>query len=174
MDKHQIDSPQFMGMVKGWLKDFSARFLIKTRKAAALEDMLDIVMTDPSKHLKDDLDFVNYVNNFELNQFAEDFENYLLMVFKTEKKPADAMLALTHPKKTMADGKVSDTGEKINKVYYLVNELRQAAQAHDLSADMVDRMEQSVLTAVGDLVGTDISDDDFTTMLDKIHEIFSK
>jgi MoxR-like ATPase len=174
MDKHQIDSPQFMGMVKGWLKDFSARFLIKTRKAAALEDMLDIVMQDPSQHLKDDLDFVNYVNNFELNQFAEDFENYLLKVFKSEQKPSDAMLALTHPKKAMADGKVSDTGDKINKVYFLVNELRQAAQAHDLSADMVDRMEQSVLTAVGDLVGTDISDDDFTTMLDKIHEIFSK
>lgn len=174
MDKHQIDSPQFMGMVKGWLKDFSARFLIKTRKAAALEDMLDIVMEDPSKHLKDDLDFVNYVNNFELNQFAEDFENYLLKVFKSEQKPSDAMLALTHPKKVMADGKVADTGDKINKVYFLVNELRQAAQAHDLSADMVDRMEQSVLTAVGDLVGTDISDDDFTTMLDKIHEIFSK
>lgn len=174
MDKHQIDSPQFMGMVKGWLKDFSARFLIKTRKAAALEDMLDIVMQDPSQHLKDDLDFVNYVNNFELNQFAEDFENYLLKVFKSEKKPSDAMLALTHPKKTITNGKVSDTGDKINKVYFLVNELRQAAQAHDLSADMVDRMEQSVLTAVGDLVGTDISDDDFTTMLDKIHEIFSK
>jgi len=174
MDKHQIDSPQFMGMVKGWLKDFSARFLIKTRKAAALEDMLDIVMSDPSKHLKDDLDFVNYVNNFELNQFAEDFENYLLKVFKSEKKPSDAILALTHPKKAMADGKVSDTGEKINKVYFLVNELRQAAQAHDLSADMVDRMEQSVLTAVSDLAGGEISDDDFLVILDKIHDIFSK
>jgi len=174
MDKHQIDSPQFMGMVKGWLKDYSAKFLIKTRKAAALEDMLDIVMSDPSKHLKDDLDFVNYVNNFELNQFAEDFENYLLKMFKTLKKPSDAMLALTHPKKTMADGKIAVSGDKISKVYYLVNELRQAAEAHNLSADMVDRMEQSVLTAVGDLVGTDISDDDFTNMLDKIHEIFTK
>jgi MoxR-like ATPase len=174
MDKHQIDSPQFMGMVQGWLKDFSARFLIKTRKAAALEDMLDIVISDPSKHLKDDLDFVNYVNNFELNQFAEDFENYLQKLFKSEKKPADAMLNLSHPKKTMQSGKVTSTGDKISKVYYLVNELRQAAEAHNLSADMVDRMEQSVLTAVGDLVGSDISDDEFTNMLDKIHEIFSK
>jgi MoxR-like ATPase len=174
MDKHQIDSPQFMGMVQGWLKDYSAKFLIKTRQAAALEDMLDIVMQDPSKHLKDDLDFVNYVNNFELNQFAEDFENYLNKLFKSEKRPGDAMLTLSHPKKTMTNGKVTSTGDNISKVYYLVNELRQAAQAHNLSADMVDRMEQSVLTAVGDLVGKDISDEDFMIMLDAIHEIFSK
>jgi MoxR-like ATPase len=174
MDKHQIDSPQFMSMVKGWLKDYSAKFLIKSRQAASLEDMLDIVVSDPSKHLKDDLDFVNYVNNFELNQFAEDFENYLGKLFKAEKRPSDAILANTQPLKTMQDGKVQITGDKINKVYYLVNELRQAAQAHDMDAAMVDRMEDSVTTAMGDLMGEDISDDEFAQMLEKVHDIFTK
>jgi MoxR-like ATPase len=174
MDKHQIDSPQFMSMVKGWLKDYSAKFLIKSRQAASLEDMLDIVVSDPSKHLKDDLDFVNYVNNFELNQFAEDFENYLGKLFKAEKRPSDAILANTQPLKTMQDGKVQMTGDKINKVYYLVNELRQAAQAHDMDAAMVDRMEDSVTTAMGDLMGEDISDDEFAQMLEKVHDIFTK
>ena len=174
LDKHQVDSPQFMAMVKGWLTDYSARFLIKTRKAAALEDMLDIVMADPSQHLKDDLDFVNYVNNFQLNQFAEDFENYLQKVFKAGKKPASAILDPTHPKKIMKDDKVLSSGEKTSKVEFLINELRQAAKAHDLSADMVDRMEESVITSLGDLVGSDINIDEFTQLLDKVHEIFPK
>jgi hypothetical protein len=163
-----------MSMVKAWLKDYSAKFLIKSRQAASLEDMLDIVVSDPSKHLKDDLDFVNYVNNFELNQFAEDFENYLGKLFKAEKRPSDAILVNTQPLKTMQDGKVQITGDKINKVYYLVNELRQAAQAHDMDAAMVDRMEDSVTTAMGDLMGEDISDDEFAQMLEKVHDIFTK
>lgn len=174
MDKHQIDSPQFMGMLQGWLKEYSAKFLIKSRKSAALEDMLDIVVADPTKHLKDDLDFVNFVNNFELNQFAEDFENYLHKVFRQLKKPTDAMLDDTHPKKSMEKGKVVITGDKVSLVHFLVNELRQAAEAHNMSADLVDRMEQSVLTALGELVGTDISSDDFDSMLRRIHDIFAK
>jgi hypothetical protein len=174
LDKHQTESPQFLSMVKQWIKQYSAKFLIKTRTAAALEDMLDIVVSDPTKHLKDDVDFVNYVNNFELNQFAEDFENYLNKLYAAEKRAVEALLKSTHPKKSLTAGKVAATKDMISKVEFVVNELRQAAEVHGMSADLMDRMEQSVMQSLSDLMAGDVSDAEFTQMLDKVHEIFSK
>ena len=171
MDKHQIDSPQFLAMVKGWLKEFSARFLIKTRQAASLEDMLDTVVKDPSKHLKNDLDFVNYVNNFELNQFAEEFENYLRKVFKSLKRPMDAIKDRKYPEKVMSGDTMSTTDSKINMVKFLVNELKQAAEAHNLAGDLVDRMQDSLITAISEL--DDQNPDEWQEMLDAVHDIFS-
>lgn len=173
LDKHQTDSPQFLNMVKNWLTQFSAKFLIKTRTSAALEDMLDITLADPTKHLKDDLDFVNYVKNFDLNQFAEDFENYLTKMIKAEKRAEDALLGSTHPEKTMRDGKIELTKDMVSKVEYLVNELRQAAEAHNLGGDLVDRMESSVMNALSEHIA-DIDSDILTKMLDKVHVIFSR
>ena len=173
MDKHQIDSPQFMAMVKGWLKDFSARFLIKTRAAATLEEMLDKVLMDPTQHLMNEAGFVNYVNSFDLNKFAEDFENYLAKLVNREQRAIDVLLANTHNKKVVQDGKLSITKDMISKLEYVINELRTAAQVHNLSADLEDRMEQSVITSVGGLAG-ELSEQELTATLDKIHDIFSK
>jgi hypothetical protein len=144
------------------------------RSAAELEEMLDSVLADPTKHLKDDVDFVNYVNNFELNQFAEDFENYLNKLYKSERRAVEALLKSTHPKKTLADGKASLTKDMISKVEYVVQELRQAAEVHGMSADLMDRMEQSVTQSLTDLMAGDVNDDEFTQMLEKVHDIFSK
>jgi MoxR-like ATPase len=172
-DKHQVDSPQFMATVKNWLRQYSAKFLIKTRTSAQLEDMLDTVVSDTSQHLKDDVDFVNYVNNFDLNRFAEDFENYLGKLVKREKRAIDVLLANTHNKKVVENGKLSITKDMTSKLEYVINELRMAARAHNLSADLEDRMEQSVIATVGELSG-DLSEQELTATLDKIHEIFTQ
>ena len=171
--KHKVDSPQKLNEIDRWIKDYSAKFLIKTRSAASLEEMLDNVLADPKNHLFQDVDFVNYVNNFELNQFAEDFENYLNKIFKSEKRAVDALLKSTHPKKTLADEKAELTKDMISKVEYVVQELRHAAQVHGLSSDLTDRMEQSVTQALTELMEGDVSDAEFQAMLEKVSEIFS-
>jgi hypothetical protein len=174
LDKHQTDSPQFLNEVKEkWLRPFSASFMIKTRSAAELAEMLDIVLADPTKHLKDDVDFVNYVNNFQLNKFTEDFENYLRKLFANARKPADPILTGTHPKKVIKDGQVQVQPDLVSQIEYVVNELRQAAQVHDLSADLLTTMEDGVTSALGELGTQDMSDDDFNEILEKVHEIFS-
>ncbi len=171
--KHKIESPQKLEEIANWIRNYSAKFLIKTREAASLEEMLDEVLADPTQHLKDAVDFVNYVNNFELNQFAEDFENYLNKIFKSEKRAVDALLKSTHPKKTLADEKAALTKDMISKVEYVVQELRHAAQVHGLSSDLTDRMEQSVTQALTELMEGDVSDAEFQAMLEKVGEIFS-
>jgi MoxR-like ATPase len=170
LDKHQVDSPQFLGSVKSWLRQFSAKFLIKSRDAASLDEMLDTVLSDPSKHLKDDVDFVNYVNNFELNRFAEDFENYLGKILKVEKRPADAMLVTTHPGKTLEKGKVKISKDMVSKVEYLVNEFKHAAEVHNLSGDLTDRMEQSIIAALSEFI-EQLDPDEMSQMLEKVKEI---
>jgi hypothetical protein len=135
--------------------------------------MLDTVVSDTSQHLKDDVDFVNYVNNFDLNRFAEDFENYLGKLVKREKRAIDVLLANTHNKKVVENGKLSITKDMTSKLEYVINELRMAARAHNLSADLEDRMEQSVIATVGELSG-DLSEQELTATLDKIHEIFTQ
>jgi MoxR-like ATPase len=184
MDKHQIDSPQFMGdgkdedlggvpgEIQRWLKAYSAKFLIKTRAAATLEEMLDKVLMDPTQHLMNEAGFVNYMNSFDLNKFAEDFENYLAKLVDGEQRAIDVLLANTHNKKVVQDGKLRLTKDMISKLEYVINELRTAAQVHNLSADLEDRMEQSVSTLVGGLAGK-LSEQELTATLDKIHEIFS-
>ena len=174
LDKHQTESPQFLSMVKQWIKQYSAKFLIKTRSAASLEEMLDNVLADPSNHLYNSELFVNYVNNFEMNKFAEDFENYLNKLYAAEQRAVEALLKSTHPEKILKDGEAQATKDMISKVEYVVNELRQAAEVHGLSSDLTDRMEQSVMQSLSDLMAGDVSDAEFTQMLDKVHEIFSK
>jgi MoxR-like ATPase len=158
LDKHQINSPQFMNMAEGWLRQLSAKYLIKTRSAAAFEDMLDAVMQDHSKHLKDDVDFANYAKNFSRNKFAEDIENYLDKLIGQAKQPVDVAIAKNYPNKSLAATERAAAKNLISQFEYMENELIQAAETHNLSNDFFDEVSDIRMklgTKLGPLITKD-------------------
>ena len=159
LDKHQINSPQFLNQVKNWLDQLSAKFLIKSRSSAALEDILDPVMQDHSKHLKDDPDFVHYFKNFSLNKFVEDLSNYVDKLIKAEKR-AVGVLMDTHPWKTYDKGTVTAGKEAVSKIEYLINELLIAAKHYNLSSDVQEAV-RSLKNIAGQKLGPLLKPEDF-------------
>ena len=106
MEKHKIESPQFLLAVASWLNQQMPKFMIKQRTGASLDAMLDEVISDPSKHLKDNPNFVNYARNFERNKFNEDVTNYINSLVEQEKNKYDIWAKDQVSKKKLEDGKL--------------------------------------------------------------------
>jgi MoxR-like ATPase len=174
LDKHQVDSPQFLSEVRNWLQQISARFLIKARASASLTDMLNNIINDHTQHLKDDIDFVNYVENFNLNKFSEDFENYLGELVKEEKVAVDSLVSKTHTKKEIKDGKVVLAKELISKIEYVMREILIANKAHDLSADLQDYMYDTMDNFISENFADTLSDAPFNEALVLLDTLFKK
>lgn len=148
MEKHKIESPQFLMAVASWLTQQMPQFMIKQRTGASLEAMLDEVLSDPSQHLRDNANFVNYARNFERNKFTEDLLNYINRMVEQEKNKYDIWAKDQVSKKKLEDGKLVVVKELWSKLEAVNEEIYLAAKAFDLSADILDTLDQTVIDAL--------------------------
>ena len=174
MKKHEIDSPHFLLAVANWLQSNVAQFMIKKRTSIGLGSMLDDVMADSSRHLKDDPDFINYARNFDLNRFTEDMSKYINMLAANAENTYDILLKDEHSAKEVREGTVIILDNLVSKIETIVSEVRIAANVNNLSADITDGLERVIITSIEtDFINDEVPDDIMQKMVDKIHAIFS-
>jgi MoxR-like ATPase len=172
--KHDIDSPQFMLAIASWLKKELPSMMVKQRGKISLEGMFDEVLDDHTKHLKDDSDFVNYVRSFDLNRFSEEMGAYVDKLSAEEGQRIDVLLANNVPRKQLEAGEVRILDDMVSKLEYIINEVKIAAAANKLSADITDGMETVILRHIqSGLVEKELPEELIKRMVGKIHDIFS-
>lgn len=172
LTKHETESPQFKLAIASWVKSRVPEFMVKKRTSVGLEGMLDLTLEDNTKHLKDDPDFVNYARNFDTNRFNEEMTLYFEKLFEKEKTFYDALLKQKHSKKAFEQGKIQILDDTVDDVSYIVNEIRMAVKAHDLSNEVVDGLETALVNSLTKVLEDEISDDLFNQLHSKILDIF--
>jgi hypothetical protein len=153
MDKQDIDSPQFLNSVKDWLEGKTREIILKAftkkRASASLGGILNGILEDrPNANLKDDGDFINYINNFQLNQFTEDFNNFLVDLIDQKKEKLAMLTAKTHNAKVLLDKKISLTTDTINELTYIVREITTACKVHNLDFTVLEKVWDVINTGV--------------------------
>jgi len=169
--KHEVDSPQFMKLFRSWLTQQCQKYLEKQRTLATFEEMLDTVMTDHSKHLRSDPDFVNYANNFNRNKFEEDISNYLDKMLSQAKRPVDVALKRAYPNKRLEAAKMTAAENLINQYEYMENELLMAADAHNLSNDFRDAVRNLRFTLGKKLDALVLTPEEFTLVYNYLNKL---
>ena len=175
MAKHQIDSPQFMQSVNNWLKAEMPSFMIKSRDSASLEAMLDDVLADENAHLKDNPNFVHYATTFERNKFSEDVANYFEKLMENEVNKWDIWAKSHVRSKNINDEKVSLFKDIMSKLETVHDEIYSAAHAFDLSFDLIDSLDHSIINTFNSLAAAiklpeDLADD----LINKGLEVISR
>lgn len=156
-EKHQVNSPEWVRGFENWVARIFQEQITKKRDASVtLKDVFDHVLENPLDHLKDDPEFVNYVNNkFSVAKFSEDLDNYLDHLCKKEKEVVDLLLKKTHKKKEFRDAAIIELDEFTDKINYLIDEILIAARANNLSGDIIDQMKSTIQNKVSSLPGAD-------------------
>jgi MoxR-like ATPase len=158
MDKHKMDSSdplqggKWLNTMHNWLQQQMPKFMVKRRTAATLATMLDHVFANPTSHLAEDPNFINYAKNFELNKFTEDADNYFETLVKREKARYIALSKNAVTKKQIRDGIISLENDLISKFEFVVNEIKMATHIHKLSGDITDALQNSITTSLGTLI----------------------
>jgi MoxR-like ATPase len=157
--KHGVDSPESIESINDWIMstdDFTLGELFK-RKVDSLKDLKSLLQRpfdDHSKHLLNDLEFVNYITSVDSVQFKEELSEFLMDAVKNDAKNAFQAFGKTKnmDKKTLAI-KVQD--EEIAKLEYIMREVVHAMKAHDVSNKMVDAAKAALREVVIHLASAD-------------------
>jgi hypothetical protein len=181
MDKQDIDSPQFLNSVKDWLdgktKEIILKAFTKKRASASLGGILNGVLEDrPNANLKDDLDFINYINNFQLNQFTEDFNNFLVDLIDQKKEKLAMLTAKTHNAKVLMNDKVKMLEETVNELTYIVREIITACRVHHLDFTVLEKAQEVMKDGIWHIIDEqekeeEIPADVFTGLLEPIFNL---
>ena len=137
-DKHQIDSKPELAKLKKYVQMNIGKILEKKRTSADLPSILNEILSNHSKHLADDPDFINIGKNFDRNKFEEDLASYLQKLISQEKEPLDFVLNDTHPSKTMVDNAIVVEKDMVSKYIYIAREIFHAIVANKMSGDIMD------------------------------------
>jgi MoxR-like ATPase len=146
LHKQEVEGSVFAGEVEDWLDTQAESIIKKPVTLASLDSIFDSVVNNPKKHLKDDLAFINWIDNeFSPSTFAEEFENYLTKLTNEEVNAVNFLTAKTHNKKLMQDGVVATTEQMHDKITFLIDEIVMAMQAHKLSSDVGAAVDKALL-----------------------------
>jgi MoxR-like ATPase len=154
LDKHGINSPQFLAQVKQWIasSEVIKKALTKVRTVASLSEILSDIMKNPHKHLKDDIDFNSYLQSFELNKFSEDLHNYFHELLKDKSDKLESIEKKTHNKKIIKGQVIEILEEMISEVAFVSREILNAVKIHDLSGDVYDQVKDVMDDLLKDLL----------------------
>jgi hypothetical protein len=184
MDKQDIDSPQFLNSVKDWLEGKTREIILKAftkkRASASLAGILAGVLEDrPNANLKDDGDFINYINNFQLNQFTEDFNNFLVDLIDQKKEKLAMLTAKTHNAKVLMDDRVKMLEETVNELVYIVREVVIACKIHKLDFTVLEKVQEVMKDGIWHIIEEqekeeEIPSDVFTGLLEPIFNLHNE
>lgn len=179
-DKHELDATDVLGVFEGHVSAVFDDLLEKKTEGASLAQMLDQVLEDHSKHLKDNPNFPNLIKNFDVNTFTEELMNYLNdLVDQEPVNPVHSLSKDTHPTKTFA----APTGEPnapvhkwevttgdpntLSKLEYIINEIETAAKAHKVSSDVVDAIKLAMQSIFMKIMAGDVDPAEYDKLLAK-------
>ena len=140
--KQQVQAPEFMHDLETWFMhsqeiDFGEGLYYKKGSTTSVESILKDYFENPedSKHLADDMDFVNFISNHDPHKFKEELAGFLLTQFEKDEDVKDKLIAKKHKAKTVKDDQIAFEEEEVSKFEHLIREMVNAIEIHHLSND---------------------------------------
>ena len=162
-DKHQITSSEnFFDSLREWFVSSpeadQLNLLNRKVKTNSFDSILRTVYDDESKHLFDDIEFSNYLEQGDPAQFKNDLLSFLRNEISTDK----TMLHVANRKKKALDGDVVKIEKgMVSKFEHLVREILHAIKIHELSKEFLDPIKQVMADLIAELGENDDDEDDF-------------
>lgn len=146
--KHGVEAPELKGDMMEWFEssddiNLGPMFKRKVESVKSLSSLLSKPFEDKSKHLFDDLEFVNYITSVDPVTFKEELQDFLV---NSVYKDFDDAFANFGSKKTMnpSTNAVQVEKEEVSKIVFITHEILHAIKAHDVSNKMVDLTKQAL------------------------------
>jgi MoxR-like ATPase len=173
--RNDIDSPTFLEQVYAWIDDRANGWYSPERASVTIGELLDACLQDPRHHLKDDIDFHNYVDNYEKNTFTNELINYIDELVQKENNAYHIWAKKQTNKKVIEDGKIKIVKDLVGKLEAIHSEIYNASEFLDISNDMTISFNETMIDAVQTLCkDVDIPEDEIERQLDEWLEIFAK
>ena len=147
-NKYGIDSPQFVEALERAVHIAVSEYTENMARESnvSLQSILDATLDNPNEHLRDDANFLNYIDNFNVSKFSAELDNYFDHLVKKEDDVLDLVRKRTHSKKILQAKEIVIIDDLVDKVDFLMNEIMMAAVHHNLSNDVMDQMVNSFKT----------------------------
>lgn len=154
--KHDIEAPEFFNTVKNWFNntDVITKILSKKRVTVTLSDILtNIIDSYPNVHLKDDVNFTNYIQTFSVNKFSVDFGDFIDNFISERTSSAKEFFDLSkdqgkYQKRELENQAVTVMKDTVSEMEFICREIIIAAKINRLDATLIDQtikvMEQTI------------------------------
>jgi MoxR-like ATPase len=172
--RNDIDSPAFLEQVNSWIDDNTSRWYVRERASVTIGELLDACLEDPQHHLKDDIDFQNYVDNYEKNTFTNQLINYIDELVERENTAYHIWAKKQTNKKIIENGKIKVVDDLVSKTEAIHLEIYNASEFLDISNDMKIAFNETMISAVSILCKKiDIPDEVIDAHMHEWFDIFS-
>lgn len=158
-DKHGIKSPDFWNNLEEWFMTAPEAdkldLVSKKAKTMSFEDIALKTFDNPDIILADNAEFINYIQNVNPGDFAQDLYGFL--VNKGAKNKEFMLDVARFIREIQPDGSVKTSGtEKTTHFEHFLRELVHAVMIHHLSKEFLDPIK----TTMREMLGSEVIDND--------------
>ena len=144
--KHEIDREMFVDQLEMWLDEQREKLSSASTTVASLSSIFDSAIRNPSKHLKDNGAFMNWVDTqFSPAEWSNELLNWMQNLASQETDKFNLLISKTHPRKVIENGVIKITDDLTDKVNFLVDEIILALRAHNLSSQLGEGINTAAL-----------------------------
>jgi MoxR-like ATPase len=165
--KHGISDPNWFNDLYVWMvegPEFSYLFddVVKV-KSKEIGDFMSIVqkqLKNPSRHMYNDTDFINYINNVSKEQLVDDLTKFLNYEFTDFEKLTKFIKNKNLPEKTLTnaeEGIVDEVKDSVAQIEFIIRELLHGMKVHNKIPGGLDAISDAVFETVSTL-GSELSD----------------
>ena len=144
--KHEIDREMFVDQLEMWLDEQREKLSSASTTVASLSSIFDSAIRNPSKHLKDNGAFMNWVDTqFSPAEWSNELLSWMQNLASQETDKFNLLISKTHPRKVIENGVIKITDDLTDKVNFLVDEIILALRAHNLSSQLGEGINTAAL-----------------------------
>lgn len=147
MIKHGVHAPEFLHSLKRWFENMTevnveTLFFAKKAETESFSDIVAPYLKPGGPDLADSSEFVNYVNNADVQNLKDDISTFL----EKQLQNIEDVIETTHPKKVLKNGRLEQDPKKlVSQLEHTARELVHAFRIHDFSHEKAEIMQQVML-----------------------------
>lgn len=149
--QHGVEAPNFIQSIHDWVENLVPQLLISKSDTASLEGMLDYVLKNRDEHLTDNMNFINYANEYERTPFEEELTRYFDKLMAKEVRKYDIWAKKQVPGKNLEKGKLVIANELWDTLRALHFEVAHAIRDNELNEDMIDAFDTVLLRTLNEI-----------------------
>ena len=153
--KQQVQSPEFMNDLKQWFLnskdiDFGEGLYYKKGNVVNVDSILRPYFENPddNKHLADEMDFVNFIENSDPHKFRDELASFLVNEFTNDEEVAEKVIKKAHKGKILKGDVIEFEDQEVSKFEHLIREIVYAINIHKLSHDHREIVRDAVRAAL--------------------------
>ena len=153
LHKQQVDAPEFLHDLKGWLiknVDMEGIFFKKASTALTLGNILEPYFKDHSKDLTREIELINFAENNDTQVFKDELLTFLSKHLINDKAN---IVDKKHPLKKFGKGKLTvDQKELVSKLESMLNDIILSFKVNKVSNEIFDGVKFAMRDAVSVMV----------------------